>query len=69
MADNRLEGMTAANVAKNLSGVNFPADRNDLAKQAESNNADKAVVDAIRDMPDRKYQDMADVEKGLGEAR
>jgi hypothetical protein len=64
-----LGGQSPANVSFHLKGIDFPANRNDLVKQAERNDADKDVLEIIKQMPDDEYENMADVMKAYGEAR
>jgi hypothetical protein len=40
---------------KFLSGVNYPAGRDDLVRHAEQQGADSDVLDSLRKMPDREY--------------
>ena len=64
--------VSAASIAKVLSGVNFPKNKDELKDHAQKNMTDKEVVDyqdvlsVIDRLPDREYQNMADVEKSVG---
>jgi hypothetical protein len=40
---------------KYLSGVDYPASRDDLVEHARSKGADDAVLDHLRSMPDRSF--------------
>ncbi|NRQ40200.1 DUF2795 domain-containing protein [Nonomuraea sp. NN258] len=40
---------------KHLSGVNYPASRDDLVQAARDHNADDTIVQALESMPDRQY--------------
>lgn len=51
---------------KFLSGVNYPAGRDDLVKNAEQSGADENVLEALRGLDDREYDSPADVSKGIG---
>lgn len=62
-----LGGQSPANITHHLKGVDFPASRADLENQAKDNGADDDVLEILRQMPDREYDDMADVTKGIGE--
>jgi hypothetical protein len=53
-------------VAHFLKGIDFPAKRDDLVRHAQQNQAESAVLDEIRAMPDQEYGNMADVMKGFG---
>jgi Protein of unknown function (DUF2795) len=65
--------VSAAAVAKVLSGVDFPKNKGELKNHAQKNMTDMEVADpqrilsVIDSLPDREYQNMADVEKSLGQ--
>lgn len=40
---------------KFLSGVDYPASRDDLVRHAQSQGADQAVLEHLRSMPDRSF--------------
>ena len=40
---------------KYLSGVSYPASRDDLVRHAEQQGADEEVLENLRTMPDREY--------------
>lgn len=61
-------GQSPANVAHYLKGIDFPANKQDLVKHAQSHKADEEVLDALKKMPDQEYGTMADVMKGYGQA-
>ena len=63
-----LGGHSPANVSHHLKGIDFPATKQDLMRQARNNGADRAVLEVIEAMPDADYESMADVMKGYGEA-
>jgi len=64
---------SAAAIAKILSGADFPKKKNDLIKYAETNKskveAAEEVIQVIKDLPDKTYNNMADVEKAVAEVR
>lgn len=62
----RGSGHSPANVTKNLKGIEFPADKQDLIKHAQHLHAEKIVIDEIQAMDDREYNSMADVMKSFG---
>lgn len=64
-----LGGESPSNVSLHLKGIDFPAGRDDLSKQAEKNGAPQEVLDVIENMPDDDFENMADVMKAYGEAR
>ncbi|GAA4283309.1 DUF2795 domain-containing protein [Brevibacterium daeguense] len=51
---------------KFLSGIDYPASRDDLVKKAEQSGADDKVMSALKGLEDRKYDSPADVSKGIG---
>ena len=64
--------VSATAVAKALSGIDFPKDKYSLKDYAKRNLSKvetgdpNAILDLINRLPDRQYNDMADVEKSLG---
>ena len=48
----RGSGHSPANLTKNLKGIDFPADKQDLLKQAQQHHAEKVVIDEIQRIPD-----------------
>jgi hypothetical protein len=64
---------SAAAIAKVLSGTDFPNDKDELIRHAERNKqkveAAEEIIQVIRELPDRTYNNMADVEKALAEIR
>ena len=64
---------SAAAIAKILSGADFPKKKNELIECAEANKskveAAEEVIQVIRELPGRTYNNMADVEKAVAEVR
>jgi uncharacterized protein YeeX (DUF496 family) len=64
--------VSAATIAKVLSGVDFPKNKDELRDHVQKHVTDIEVADprriltVIDNLPDREYQNMADVEKSLG---
>lgn len=64
--------VSAASVAKVLSGVNFPKRKDELKDYAQKQMKEVEVADpqgivgVIDRLPDREYQNMADLEKSVG---
>jgi hypothetical protein len=58
--------VSAADLEHAIKGVNFPASKDELIKQANSNNADSSVVSVVKDLPDEKYSSPIDVSKAFG---
>ncbi|HLN23937.1 MAG TPA: DUF2795 domain-containing protein [Patescibacteria group bacterium] len=63
-----LASHSTATIAQALSGIDFPANRQDLIEHAKKNNADAEVIQALKDVPDEQYTSMADVFKGVGQS-
>lgn len=51
---------------KYLSGVDYPARRDDLVRAAEKNGAGKDTLDVVRGLPDRTYEGPSGVSKEIG---
>lgn len=65
---------SATAIAKILSGVNFPRNKDELIQYAETNRskvkeAAEEVIQVMRELPNKTYKNMADVEKGVAEVR
>jgi hypothetical protein len=64
--------VSAATVAKMLSGVDFPKDKDELKDYAQKRMTEvevsdpQGIMDVIDRLPEREYQNMADVEKSVG---
>lgn len=73
MADNRSTSgssgkrISPVQMQKHLKGVNYPASKNDLVKQAQNNNASDEIVDKIRTLPADSFGGPKDVMKALGQ--
>ncbi len=65
--------MSPVDISKLLQGVDFPADKHKLEQWAEQHisraKEGESALNAIRKLPDRQYQNMADVEKSFGQVR
>lgn len=62
-----LGGRSPANIAHYLKGFDFPADKDDLVRHAREQGAEAAVLDVLRQLPEEKYENMAEVMSGVGE--
>ncbi|MBO2463631.1 DUF2795 domain-containing protein [Actinomadura violacea] len=58
-----------SNLARLLSGVRYPARPGDLVAHASGAGADDAAVGALETLPDREYENVADVADELGYGR
>lgn len=63
----RTSGHSPSNIAHQLSGFDFPASRDDLVKHAKRSGSGEDATEIIEQMPERTYESMADVMKGVGE--
>lgn len=63
-----LASHSTATIAQALSGIDFPANKNDLVEHAKKNNADNEVIQALNELPEEQYTSMADVFKGVGQS-
>ena len=67
------EAVSAAAVAKLLSGIDFPKRKDELKQYAKRHASQagisdtEAVVNVLDKLPDKQYTDMADVEKSVGQ--
>ncbi len=61
--------VSASEIEKYLSGVDFPCDKSGLISHARDKNAPQEVIDVMEDFPDKQYGDVADVAKGIGQAK
>ncbi len=53
------------NVQKYLRGCEFPCGTNELKQAAQKNNAPQDVISDIRNLPERRYKDAADVQREI----
>ena len=56
-------------IQKFLKGVDYPASKNDLLKNAEREGADEDARATLERLPDQEYDSPADVERGPGQDR
>ncbi|QOV22692.1 DUF2795 domain-containing protein [Anabaenopsis elenkinii] len=61
--------VSAVDISKSLSGIDFPANKQDLVNHARQKNASQEILDILQKMPERQYGNMADVEHAFGEVR
>lgn len=63
--------MTKANpveVQKNLKGVDYPADKQELIQHARQHGANQDVISLLEQLPDKQqYENPTDLNKALGE--
>lgn len=61
--------VSAIDISKCLSGINFPANKQGLINHARQKNSSQEVIDILQKIPDREYTNMADVEQGFGQVK
>jgi hypothetical protein len=54
-------------VQKHLSGVDYPASRDDLVSTAERENAPQEVLDALKNLPDRSFESPVQVTEAINQ--
>ena len=52
-------------IQRALGGVDYPANKDELVKNAENKDADDKVLSALKDLPDKKYESPAGVNKEI----
>jgi hypothetical protein len=62
-------GRSPANVARYLSGIDFPWQKADLVTHAKAQGAEDEVLQLLEELPEGECTNMADVMRGYGEAR
>ena len=66
-------GYSAAVITKVLSGIEFPKDKNKVIDYAEKNKTEldeaEQAINTLKEIPDKTYHNMAEVEKALGTIR
>lgn len=60
---------SASGVASALKGIDLPRRKSGLVRYAKEHSKNNDIINVIKDLPDRNYKTMADVQKGLGEVR
>jgi hypothetical protein len=59
---------SAADVTRVLSGIDFPASKEDLITYVHRvRDRAQGVLEILHQLPEREYNSMADVEKAMGE--
>ena len=56
-------------IQESLKGMDYPAEKEDLMRQAKQNKANKKVMDAIENLPEQKFKSPIDVQKAWGKER
>lgn len=53
-------------VQKFLSGMNYPADKDQICSHAKSEGADNNIISLLKKLPNDNYQTPADVSQAIG---
>lgn len=61
--------MSPAAVERYLKGIDFPANKQKLVEQAQTNGAPNEVINTIQQLPRDKFNSPADVAKAYGQMR
>jgi hypothetical protein len=54
---------------KNLNEVNYPLSKKDLIKYAEEKGTDEEVLRALKQLPSKEYETLADVTKAINKSQ
>lgn len=57
-----------AELANYLDGIHYPTRKEQLVERAQEHGAPEPILEALRNLPDREYHDLADVIAGYGES-
>jgi len=55
-------------VRDHLTGISYPAGKAELIEQAERAEVPESVLQALRKLPERQYENLVDVIAGVGES-
>jgi hypothetical protein len=61
--------VSPAQVEKSIKGIRFPASRQELVEQAESNNANGDVLNILENVPDKQFNSPVDISKAIGKMK
>jgi hypothetical protein len=61
--------VSAADLEHAIKGIDFPASKDELVKQASHNNADDTIVAVIKDLPKQKFKSPIEVSKAFGKEK
>jgi hypothetical protein len=60
------EKINPIDVQAYLNGIDYPANREELASHARDQGADDLVIDALSELPDKEYKTPAEVNEEVG---
>lgn len=61
--------VSPAQVEKYIKGIKFPASKQELLQQAESNNANDDVLDILENVPDKKFNSPIEISIAIGKMK
>ncbi|MEW5800897.1 MAG: DUF2795 domain-containing protein [bacterium] len=61
--------VSASDIEKSISGIHFPASKQDLIHTAQEHHAQQDVITTLQHFPDRQYNTAVDVSKAFGEIK
>lgn len=56
-------------IAKTLKGIRYPKSKSEIVAYAHEHDGDESVMRVLERLPERVYENMAEVEKGVARAR
>ena len=66
MFDSRMNETFLAQLPEALHGVDFPASRDDIVEMAQMNGSSAVLVDRLKDLPERDFDNLNAVLQELG---
>jgi len=54
-------------IQKDLKGIDYPVNKQDLIKHAQQQGADENVCSTLEQLPDQQYETPAEVSKAIGD--
>ncbi|MGZ7070454.1 MAG: DUF2795 domain-containing protein [Methanobacterium sp.] len=61
--------VSPAQVEKSIKGIKFPASKQDLILQAESNNASDDVLNILENVPDKQFHSPMEISIAIGKMK
>lgn len=66
MFESRMPETFLAQLPEALRGVDFPASRDDIVEMAQMNAAEPKLIDRLKDIPERDYDNVSAVLEEIG---
>ena len=61
--------VSAVNIAQSLGGIDFPCNKQQLIQHARRKGASQEVISILEKLPEREYNNAADVMQAWGQTR